>query len=166
MQKSVFKNSTGLPAEGQVVTVRELAMLGLHIWKEYPELYKYYAQPEFTWNKITQSNRNPLLAMDIGADGMKTGFTEESGYAIVGSASSGGRRVFAAMSGMTSERERAEEARKLIDWGMKAFDKKLLFGEGEVVGEAHVYGGEKGGVALKAKGPVDDPRARSPTATR
>ena len=124
------------------------------MWKEYPELYKYYSQPEFKWNKINQRNRNPLLTMGIGADGMQTGFTEESGYAIVGSASSAGRRVFAAMGGMTSERERAEEARKLIDWGMKAFDKKQLFADGEVVGEASVFGGEKGGVALKAKGPV------------
>ena len=127
--RSVYKNSTGLPAEGQVVTVRELALLGLHIWKEYPDFYKLYAQPDFTWNKIFQKNRNPLLAMDIGADGMKTGFTEESGYAIVGSASRGDRRVFAALSGLTSERERAEEARKLIDWGMKAFERKQLFGE-------------------------------------
>jgi D-alanyl-D-alanine carboxypeptidase (penicillin-binding protein 5/6) len=155
LEKSVFKNSTGLPAEGQVVTVRELAQLSLHIWKEYPDLYKYYAQPDFTWNKITQKNRNPLLTMDIGADGLKTGFTEESGYAIAGSASRDGRRVFAAMSGMASERERVEESRKLIDWGMKAFDKKALFADGEVVGEADVYGGEKGGVALKAKGPIN-----------
>ena len=154
LEKSVFKNSTGLPAKGQVVTVRELAMLGLHMWKEYPELYKYYSQPEFKWNKINQRNRNPLLAMGIGADGMQTGFTEESGYAIVGSASSAGRRVFAAMGGMASERERAEEARRLIDWGMKAFDKKQLFDDGEVIGEASVFGGEKGGVALKAKGAV------------
>ena len=154
LQKSVFKNSTGLPAEGQLVTLRELDMLGLHMWKEYPELYKYYSQPEFKWNKINQRNRNPLLAMGIGADGMQTGFTEESGYAIVGSASSGGRRVFAAMGGMASERERAEEARKLIDWGMKAFDKKQLFEDGAVIGEASVFGGEKGGVALKAKGAV------------
>ena len=154
LEKSVFKNSTGLPAEGQLVTVRELAMLALHMWKEYPELYRYYSQPEFKWNKINQRNRNPLLAMGIGADGMQTGFTEESGYAIVASASSAGRRVFAAMGGMTSERERAEEARKLIDWGMKAFDRKQLFAENEVVGEASVFGGEKGGVALKAKGPV------------
>jgi serine-type D-Ala-D-Ala carboxypeptidase (penicillin-binding protein 5/6) len=154
LEKSVFKNSTGLPAEGQLVTVRELAMLGLHMWKEYPELYKYYSQPEFKWNKINQRNRNPLLAMGIGADGMQTGFTKESGYAIVGSASSAGRRVFAALGGMATERERAEEARKLIDWGMKAFDKKLLFADGAVVGEASVFGGEKGGVALKAKGAV------------
>jgi D-alanyl-D-alanine carboxypeptidase (penicillin-binding protein 5/6) len=155
LKKSVFKNSTGLPAEGQVTTVRELAMLGLHLWKEYPDMYKIYSQPDFTWNKITQKNRNPLLAMDIGADGLKTGFTDDSGYAIVGSASRGDRRVFAAMSGLSSERERAEEARKLIDWGMKAFDRKLLFADGETVGEASVYGGEKGGVALKAKGPIN-----------
>lgn len=155
LTKSVYKNSTGLPAEGQVVTVRELALLGLHLWKEYPDLYKLYSQPAFTWNKITQKNRNPLLTMDIGADGLKTGFTDESGYAIVGSASRGERRVFAAISGLASERERAEEARKLIDWGMKAFERKQLFGEGEPVGEASVYGGEKGGVALKAKGPIN-----------
>jgi D-alanyl-D-alanine carboxypeptidase (penicillin-binding protein 5/6) len=154
LEKSVFKNSTGLPAEGQVVTVRELARLALHLWREYPELYRYYAQPDFTWNKIFQRNRNPLLSMGIGADGLQLGFTEGQGYAIVGSASQNGRRVFAALAGLANDRERAEEARKLIDWGMKAFTRKELFADGEVVGEASVYGGEKGGVALKAKGPV------------
>jgi len=154
LTKSVFKNATGLPAEGQVVNVRELAQLAVHIWREYPEYYHYYSQPNFTWNKITQSNRNPLLAMDIGADGMKTGFTEESGYAIVGSVNRDGKRVFAAMSGMATERERAEEARKLLDWGIRAFQRMELFADGEVVGEAQVYGGEKSGVTLKAKGPV------------
>jgi D-alanyl-D-alanine carboxypeptidase (penicillin-binding protein 5/6) len=92
--------------------------------------------------------------MDIGADGLKTGFTEESGYAIVGSVSRDGKRLFAALSGMTSERERAEEARKMLDWGMRAFKKTELFAEGDVVGEASVYGGEKSGVALRAEGPV------------
>lgn len=154
LEKSVFKNSTGLPAEGQVTTVRELTQLGLHLWKEYPELYKYYAQPDFTWNKIIQRNRNPLLAMGIGADGLQLGFTEGEGYAIVGSASQNGRRVFATLAGLANERERSEEARKLIDWGMKSFNRRELFADGEVVGEASVYGGEKGSVALKAKGPV------------
>lgn len=154
LSKSIFKNSTGLPAEGEFVTVRELVQLGLHIWKTYPEFYKYYSQRDFTWNKITQRNRNPLLAMDIGADGMKTGYTEESGYAIVASVSRDGKRVFAALSGMASERERAEEARKLLDWGMRAFQKSELFAAGEVVAEAGVYGGAKSGVALKAKGPI------------
>ena len=154
LPNSVFKNSTGLPAEGQVVTARELVQLAIHIWRTYPEFYKYYSQRDFTWNKITQRNRNPLLAMDIGADGLKTGFTEESGYAIVGSISRDGRRVFAALSGMTSERERAEETRKLLEWGMRAFRKTELFAENEVVAEAGVYGGAKSGVALKAKGPI------------
>lgn len=154
LTQSVFKNSTGLPAEGQVVTARELVQLAQHIWREYPEFYKFYGLRDFTWNKITQRNRNPLLTMDIGADGMKTGFTEESGYAIVGSVTRGGNRVFVAMSGMSSERERAEEARKLLEWGARAFQKSELFAENEVVGEAQVFGGARGGVPLKAKGPV------------
>jgi len=154
LERSVFKNSTGLPADGQVVTIRELVELGMHIWREYPEYYKYYSQREFTWNKILQRNRNPLLAMDIGADGMKTGFTEESGYAIVGSVARDGRRIFVAMSGMKTDKERAEEARRLLDWGMTAFKRNPLFAADETVGEAKVYGGEKGGVALKARGPV------------
>jgi serine-type D-Ala-D-Ala carboxypeptidase (penicillin-binding protein 5/6) len=154
LTKSIFKNSNGLPAEGQVVTVRELAFLGRHIWKEYPEYYRYYGQREFTWNKIKQQNRNPLLEMEIGADGMKTGFTEESGYAIVGSVSRDGHRVFVAMSGMAGEQERGEEARKLIEWGLRAFEQTELFAGDEIVGEAQVFGGAKSGVALKAKGPV------------
>ena len=149
-----FKNATGLPAEGQTVTVHDLALLGLHMWREYPEFYTYYGQREFTWNGILQRNRNPLLAMDIGADGMKTGYTEESGYAIVGSVNREGRRLFAAMSGMESDRQRAEEARKLLDWGMRAFEKQQLFAAGEIVGEAQLFGGAKSGVELRADGPV------------
>src|SRR5690606_4068211 len=146
MPNSVFKNPHGLPEEGQVVTVRELVKLAQHIWKEYPEFYEYFALRKFTWNGIRQRNRNPLLAMDIGADGLKTGYRQESGYAIVGSVERDGRRLFVAMSGMESENERAEEARKLLDWGIRAFEKVELFGDGEVVGEAKVYGGAKSGV--------------------
>ncbi|MCO6050611.1 D-alanyl-D-alanine carboxypeptidase [Mesorhizobium sp. RP14(2022)] len=154
LEKSVFKNSTGLPAEGQLVTMRELAQLAMHIWREYPDRYGYYSQRDFTWNKIKQRNRNPLLAMDIGADGMKTGFTEESGYAIVGSVNRDGKRLFVAMSGMASDKERAVESRKLLEWGLRAFRKLPVFAEGEMVGEASVYGGTKSTVALKAGGPV------------
>lgn len=154
MTKSVFKNSTGLPADGQVVTARELVELSMHLWRDYPDYYKYFSEQDFTWNKITQRNRNPLLAMDIGADGLKTGYTEDSGYAIVGSVNRDGRRIFAALSGMSSDRERSEEARKLLDWGMRSFQKTELFGNGDVVAEATVYGGAKSSVALKAKGPI------------
>jgi len=154
LKRSTFKNSNGLPAEGQVVTMRELALLGLHIFREYPEFYKYYAIEEFTWNKITQRNRNPLLAMGIGADGMKTGFTEASGYAIVGSVTREGKRVFAALSGMKTDKERADEGRRVLEWAMNSFEKQSIFAPDEVIGEASVYGGEKAGVMLKAKGPV------------
>lgn len=154
LTRSVFKNSTGLPAEGQVVTVRELAMLAHHIWKEYPDYYRYYSQPDFTWNNITQRNRNPLLRMNIGADGMKTGFTTESGYGIVGSVARDDRRLFVALSGMESDAQRAEEARKIIDWGMRAFDKYEIFAADEIVGEAKVYGGAKSGIALRSDGPI------------
>ncbi|RUU15097.1 D-alanyl-D-alanine carboxypeptidase [Mesorhizobium sp. M6A.T.Ca.TU.002.02.2.1] len=155
LAKSTFVNSTGLPAEGQQTTVRELALLALHIWREYPDFYRYYGQTDFTWNKITQRNRNPLLAMDIGADGLAVGMSEASGFGIVGSVSHNGARIIAAMSGLKSDRERAEEARKLLDWGVRAFQKTEIFAKGEVVGEAQVFGGAKSGVALKAKGPVN-----------
>ncbi|MEO3999306.1 D-alanyl-D-alanine carboxypeptidase family protein [Mesorhizobium sp. CAU 1732] len=154
LTKSVFKNATGLPAEGQVVTPRELVQLASHIWRTYPEFYKFYGQLDFTWNKILQRNRNPLLRMNIGADGLKTGFTEESGYGIVGSVDRDGKRVFVALSGMESDAQRAEEARKILDWGMRAFRKTDLFAAGETVGEAKTYGGEKSSVALRADGPI------------
>lgn len=154
LTKSVFKNSTGLPIDGQVVTAHELVDLAMHIWRDYPEFYKYFSEPQFTWNKITQRNRNPLLAMDIGADGLKTGYTEESGYGIVASVSRDGRRIFATLSGMSSDRERSEESRKMLDWGMRSFQKSELFADGEVVADAGVYGGAKSSVELKAHGPI------------
>lgn len=154
LEKSVFRNSTGLPADGQVVTARELVLLAQHIWREYPEFYRYYSQTEFTWNKILQRNRNPLLGLNIGADGLKTGYTEESGYAIVGSVRRDGRRLFAALSGMESDNQRAEESRRVLDWGMRSFEKLELYAAGEVVGEAKTFGGAKGGVALRADGPI------------
>lgn len=155
LPNSVFKNPDGLPAEGQFVTVRELVLLARHIWHDYPQFYKYFGLPEFTWNGIRQRNRNPLLTMNIGADGMKTGFTDKSGYAIVGSVEREGRRLFVAMSGMESENERAEEARKMLDWGIRAFQKVELFKAGETIGEAKVYGGAHAAVPLVAKGPVE-----------
>lgn len=154
LERSTFVNSTGLPAEGQFVTARELVKLARHIWSEYPEYYRFYAQPDFTWNRILQRNRNPLLRMDIGADGMKTGFTTESGYGIVGSVERGDRRLFVAMSGMTSEAQRAEEARRILDWGMRAFEKNDIFPDGAVIGEARLYGGAQRSVPLRAEGPV------------
>ena len=155
LEKSTFVNATGLPADGQQTTVRELVTLARHLWRDYPDLYRYYGEKEFTWNKIRQLNRNPLLSMDIGSDGLAVGASEQDGFGIVGSAAQGGRRVFAALSGLKDDKERAEEARKLIEWGLRSFEKSEVFADGETVGEAEVFGGQKSGVALKAKGPVE-----------
>jgi serine-type D-Ala-D-Ala carboxypeptidase (penicillin-binding protein 5/6) len=152
---SHFRNATGLPDPEQYVTARDLATLAHHIIATYPEYYKIYSETEFTWNDITQRNRNPLLDMNIGADGMKTGFTEESGYGLVGSAVRDGQRLIAVINGTETEKERAEEARKLIDWGFRAFERIALFADGEIIGEASVFHGDQPGVGLVSKGAID-----------
>jgi D-alanyl-D-alanine carboxypeptidase (penicillin-binding protein 5/6) len=154
LTKSTFRNATGMADPQQRVTARELALLADHIIKTYPELYRIFGQREFTWNKIRQQNRNPLLTMDIGADGLKTGNIDESGFGLVGSAVQNGQRLIVVVNGLKTARERANEARKLLEWGFRAFERRQLFADGEIVGEASVYGGEKGRVALRCKGPV------------
>lgn len=154
LEKSTFRNSTGLPDDAQRVTVRELAYLARHIIREYPEYYAIYSEPEFKWGRINQRNRNPLLGKVEGADGLKTGFTEASGYGLVGSALQEGRRVIIVLSGMESKRERSAEARKIMRWGFRAFEPVQLFAANESVGEASVYGGERSGVPLRAEGPL------------
>lgn len=151
LQDSIFYNSTGLPHPEQKVSIRDLVTLTLHLQREYPDYYKYYSETEFTWNKIRQRNRNPLIGMDIGADGLKTGYTEASGYAIVGSIKQDGRRLVVAMSGLESERERAEESRRMLQWGLRAFEPFTLFDKDEVVGQARLYGGAYLHVPLKTK---------------
>lgn len=154
LSQSRFVNSTGLPADGQQVTMRELVTLARHLASEFPDLYRNYALPEFTWNKITQRNRNPLLGMNIGADGVLTGFTEKSGYAVVGTTVRDGRRVVAALGGMKTDKDRAEEARRLFTWIDTAFRRKQLFAAGRPVGSVPVYGGAQPSVPLRAQGAV------------
>ncbi len=154
LEKSTFANSNGLPDPGTQVTTRELGLLARHMVVTYPELYKIYGQRDFTWNKIKQPNRNPLLAMEIGADGMKTGFTKEAGYGLVGSAVQNGTRLIAVVNGLSSPKERAEDGRKLLEWGFKNFDHRILFAEGQIIGTAKVYGGAEGSVPLLAPGQV------------
>ena len=121
LKGSHFVNPTGLPAEGQHVTVRDLVALARHIRTAHPELYKTYAQPDFEWNKIFQRNRNPLLSMNIGADGMETGYTEASGYALLGVTERDGRVTYLAMSGLATSKDRSDEARRLLDWSDESF---------------------------------------------
>jgi D-alanyl-D-alanine carboxypeptidase (penicillin-binding protein 5/6) len=155
LKGSNFRNATGLPDPNQHVTARDLAKLAKYIIGTYPQYYRIYSEPDFTWNKIRQRNRNPLLEMDIGADGMKTGYTEESGYGLVGSAVRDGQRLIVVINGTKSEKERAEEARKLLDWGLRAFERVRLFDDNEVIGEASVFGGDRPGVELVARNAID-----------
>ncbi|AWN43408.1 D-alanyl-D-alanine carboxypeptidase family protein [Methylobacterium durans] len=154
LTRSTFRNATGYSAPDQKVSARDLAKLSLHIIETYPDLYKIFAEREFTWNKIKQQNRNPLLALDIGADGLKTGYLEESGYGLTGSAVQNNQRLVMVVSGLKTARDRAAESRKLMEWGFRAFEPRQIFTAGETVAEASVYGGEKGSVPLVAKKPV------------
>lgn len=154
MRDSTFRNSTGLPDPDQKVTARDLAILARKIVLDYPEYYPIFAIPTFEWNGINQRNRNPLLTMGIGADGLKTGHTEESGYGLVGSAKSNTQRLIVVVNGLESSRARAEEARKLMEWGFRTFRQVTLFENDEVVAEAKVFGGTQGRVQLKAKGAI------------
>ena len=146
---SHFVNPTGLPAEGQSVTARDLVTLARHIEATYPEYYRLYSQPEFEWNKILQRNRNPLLRLDIGATGMGTGFTEASGYSLVGVTEHGGRKTFIALGGLASDAERAREAATLLKWADDTFERQEIFSAGETVGHATVYGGTAPRVSLR-----------------
>ena len=150
LTKSTFGNSTGLPDPRQLMTARELAKLARHIVETYPAYYKYYSEREFTWNKIRQFNRNPLLAMNIGGDGLKTGFIKEAGYGLVGSAVQNGLRLIVVVTGLRSEKERADEAKKMLEWGFHNFQSGLLFADGQEIAQAKVYGGAKGHVPLTA----------------
>ncbi|KLK92232.1 D-alanyl-D-alanine carboxypeptidase [Microvirga vignae] len=154
LTKSTFRNSTGYGHPEQKVTVRELAKLAIHIIETYPDLYKIFGEREFTWNKIRQQNRNPLLAMDIGADGLKTGNIDESGYGLIGSAVQNGQRLVVVVNGLKTAKDRANESRKLLDWGFRAFESEQLFAAGQVVGEAQVFGGSKRSLPLVSRKPV------------
>ncbi|MET0369625.1 MAG: D-alanyl-D-alanine carboxypeptidase family protein [Methylobacterium sp.] len=154
LTNSTFRNATGYSAPDQKVTARDMARLAIHLIDTYPDLYKIFSEREFTWNKIRQQNRNPLLTLDIGADGLKTGFLEESGYALTGSAVQNGQRLVLVVSGLKTARDRASESRKLMEWGFRAFEPRQVFAPGETVAEASVYGGDAGSVPLVAKKPV------------
>jgi len=152
LTKSVFTNSNGLPDPGTKVTTRDLGLLARHIIRDYPEYYKIYGEREFTWSKIRQQNRNPLLGTLEGADGLKTGFTKEAGYGLVGSAVQNGLRLVVVVNGLKNAKERGDEAKKLLEWGFRNFEQRNLFAEGQIIGAAKVFGGASGHVPLVATG--------------
>jgi serine-type D-Ala-D-Ala carboxypeptidase (penicillin-binding protein 5/6) len=155
MINSHFVNATGLPDPNQHSSARDLANLARYLIREFPEYYHFFSEPEFTWNNIRQENRNSLVEMGIGVDGLKTGHTEAAGYGSVVSTNEGGRRLIAVVHGLGSMRERTEAARALVLWGTRSFERIEAFPDGAVVGYADVYGGATPQVALVGEGSID-----------
>ncbi|MGY3490297.1 D-alanyl-D-alanine carboxypeptidase (penicillin-binding protein 5/6) [Bradyrhizobium sp. USDA 4011] len=154
MTKSTFGNSNGLPDPANKMTVRELAILARHIILTYPDRYKLFGEKEFTWNKIRQQNRNPLLNALPGADGLKTGYTKEGGYGMVGSAVQNDTRLIVVVNGLEDSEDRATEAKKMLEWGFRNFETRVLIAANQPVGYARVFGGESRSVKLVSPDPI------------
>jgi D-alanyl-D-alanine carboxypeptidase (penicillin-binding protein 5/6) len=154
MAQSTFANSNGLPDPGNKMTVRELAKLARYIIQTYPEFYQLFGEKEFTWNKIRQQNRNPLLNSLPGADGLKTGYTSEGGYGMVGSAVQNGIRLIVVVNGLEDPDDRATEAKKMLEWGFRNFEARTLFAAQQPVGYAKVFGGDSRSVRLSSPEPI------------
>ncbi|WP_229199562.1 D-alanyl-D-alanine carboxypeptidase family protein [Bradyrhizobium acaciae] len=154
MTKSTFGNSNGLPDPTNKMTVRELAVLARHIILAYPDRYKLFGEKEFTWNKIRQQNRNPLLNALPGADGLKTGYTKEGGYGMVGSAVQNDTRLIVVVNGLEDSEDRATEAKKMLEWGFRSFETRVLIAANQPVGYARVFGGESRSVKLVSPDPI------------
>lgn len=151
---ATFGNTNGLPDPDNKMSVRELSELARHIILTYPDFYKLFGEKEFTWNKIRQFNRNPLLASLDGADGLKTGYTKEGGYGMVGSAVQNDTRLIVVVNGLQAADDRASAAKKLLEWGFRNFEARTLFNAGQTVGYAKVFGGDSGSVGLQTSEPV------------
>ena len=148
LENSHFANATGWPDPEHRMSVRDLATLAELIITRFPDMYEYFAEEEMTWADIKQQNRNPLLGLGIGADGLKTGHTENAGYGLVASAERNGRRVIVVVAGLESSGQRSQEAERLINWAFRAFDTRTLFKAGEPLGSADVWLGAKSAVPV------------------
>jgi serine-type D-Ala-D-Ala carboxypeptidase (penicillin-binding protein 5/6) len=141
LKDSHYADVNGLPSPDHYMSVRDLATLTWHLIHDYPQYYHYEAEKEFTYNGIKQGNRNPLLYKDLGADGVKTGHTEEAGYSLVGSAVRNGRRVIIVLAGMNSMKERAEEGERVLDWAYREFSNTTVAKAGNTIDAAPVWMG-------------------------
>ncbi|MBU2532492.1 MAG: D-alanyl-D-alanine carboxypeptidase [Alphaproteobacteria bacterium] len=154
MTHSSFGNASGLPHPRQLMSARDLAILARHLIYNYPEYYPYFAEREFKYRRFRFINRNRLLFMDLGVDGLKTGYTENAGNGAVFSAVKDGRRLIGVVGGLDSKNDRWDEAKRLIEWGFNDFAMVKLFDQGEVVAQARVWGGSQLFVPLVGKGDV------------
>jgi serine-type D-Ala-D-Ala carboxypeptidase (penicillin-binding protein 5/6) len=148
LKNSHFASVDGLPAPDHYMTPRDLATLAMRTIKDFPEYYHYYSEKEFTFDKIKQGNRNPLLYKDLGADGLKTGHTDESGYSLLGSVHRGDRRVILVLAGLPTMKSRAVEGERLTEWAFRNFKDYKLFSAGQKVDDAPVWLGTQATVPL------------------
>ena len=148
---STFRNSTGWPHPEHRMTPRDLATLSAALIKKFPEFYHYFKEAEFTYGGIRQMNRNPLLYKEMGVDGLKTGFTSESGYGLAASALRGERRVILVVNGLGTKRARSREPERLMEWAFREFNNYALFKAGEQLDEAPVWLGTSNRVPLLIK---------------
>jgi len=146
---SNFVNATGWPDPDQYMTAGDLARLTLLTIEKFPEFYHYYSETEYTYNGIRQQNRNPLLHNGIGADGLKTGHTEEAGFGLTASAIRNDRRIVAVLNGMASKKDRSSESERMINWAFREFQNYALFKSGDVVSDAEVWLGTTSRVPLE-----------------
>ncbi len=153
LTNSYFANATGWPHPEHRMSVRDLSILAERIVTQFPEMYTLFSEREFTWEGVRQANRNPLLGLGLGVDGMKTGHTEEAGYGLVSSAERDGRRVVLVLVGLESEAQRKQEAERLINWAFRAFDTRALYRAGEPLFEVDVWLGKADRVPVA---PADD----------
>lgn len=158
MKNSTFENSNGMPSINHKMSVRDLSILADRLISVFPQYYSYFAENEFRFKNRAPDNRfnrNPLLKMNIGADGLKTGHTRESGYGLVGSAVQGDRRIIFIISGLRSDSLRAREAKRMATWAFRQFTTVKLAEKGEVVGEAAVWLGSSKNVNLVVQSDID-----------
>jgi serine-type D-Ala-D-Ala carboxypeptidase (penicillin-binding protein 5/6) len=148
LKSSRFRTATGFAHPEQRVTARDMAELAQHLIATYPDRYPLFGQREFTWNNIRQTNRNPLLSLNIGADGLKTGNVAEAGFNLVGSAEQGGRRLIVVILGAETAQLRAADARRLLEWGFNNFERRKLLDREAPLTEAKVSGGVRPTLAL------------------
>jgi D-alanyl-D-alanine carboxypeptidase (penicillin-binding protein 5/6) len=153
MTNSTFSNASGWPQTGHLMSMRDLALLADRLISEFPEFYPLFAEEEFAFDNRVPSNklnRNPLLSMDIGADGLKTGHTEEAGYGLVGSAKQGDRRVIFVITGLDSVSERAQESQAIVNWAFRQFSMRKVATAGQQFAQADVWMGSAPKVGLVA----------------
>ena len=162
LEQSTFANSSGWPDPGQRMSMKDLGLVGLRLIEEFPQYYPVFAQTEFNYKDrapANANNRNPLLKLGIGADGLKTGHTTEAGFGLVGSVKQGDRRIVFAISGLTSDTERAEEAERIATWAFRQFALKTVVKSGAQVAQAAVFMGDAATVGLV---PAEDVRLLIP----